>query len=92
MYGLTIRETWHGNPGNLTVLPKGVVVHLTPASNLPENSPIKYWANPSIASPWPPETAEWAYKVGVGLETDDVKIVSRIHERLEDRNAAPTTD
>ena len=74
MYGFTLKETHHGNPGEKRILPKGMVVKLCLASNLPGDSPIKYWASPLHEFPWPIDTAEWSRDVGVGLCDKDVGV------------------
>jgi hypothetical protein len=71
----TTRETIHGNPGERRLLPANTLVVLVPASNLPPDSPIKYWAHPVEGHPWPTETKAWAEDVGVGLHADDVALV-----------------
>jgi hypothetical protein len=71
----TIRETVHGNPGERRILPANTLVGLVPASNLPPESPIEYWACPVEGHPWPAETEAWAEDVGVGLNADDVALV-----------------
>ena len=71
----TVSETIHGNPGEKRVLPAGTLVVLVPASNLPPDSAIKYWAYPVEGHPWPPETEAWANDVGVGLQADEVALV-----------------
>ena len=65
----------HGNPGERRLLPANTLVVLVPASNLPPDSPIKYWAHPVEGHPWPAETKAWAEDVGVGLHADDVAFV-----------------
>lgn len=74
MYGFTLKETHHGNPGEKRILPKDMRVKLRPASNLPDDSPIKYWASPIKGFRWPADTVQWAKNVGVGLCADDVDI------------------
>jgi hypothetical protein len=71
----TTRETIHGNPGERRILPANTLVVIEPASNLPPESPIKYWAYPVKGYPWPAETEAWAENVGVGLNADDVALV-----------------
>ena len=71
----TTRETIHGNPGERRILPANTLVVIIPASNLPPDSPIKYWAYPVNGYPWPPETEKWAEDVGVGLHEDDLVFV-----------------
>jgi hypothetical protein len=70
----TTRETIHGNPGERRVLPANTLVALVPASNLPPDSPIKYWAYPVHGHPWPEETEAWARDAGVGLAEEDAII------------------
>lgn len=72
MTGITTTETHHGNPGETRKLPAGMRVNLVAATNLPDDSEIKYWAHPLPDYPWPAETAEWAESVGVGLSDVDV--------------------
>lgn len=74
MIGKTLKETHHGNPGEKRILPAGILVNLEPASNLPDDSPIKYWAKPLEGYEWPKDTADWA-EVGVGLYVDDVTLI-----------------
>jgi len=74
LIGRTIKETVHGNPGERRVLPCGILVYLTPATNLPADNKIKYWANEHIADEWPADTRDWQ-SVGVGLEADDVEVI-----------------
>ena len=71
----TTRETVHGNPGERRSLPAHTLIVVIPASNLPPDSPIKYWAHPVEGPPWPAETKAWAEDVGVGLYADDVALV-----------------
>jgi hypothetical protein len=71
----TTRETVHGNPGERRILPAGTLIVIEPASNLPAESKIKYWACPVSGHPWPAETEAWAEDVGVGLAADDVALV-----------------
>ena len=71
----TTRETVHGNPGERRVLPANTLIVVIPASNLPPDSPIKYWAHPVEGHPWPAVTEAWAEDVGVGLHADDVALV-----------------
>jgi hypothetical protein len=71
----TTRETVHGNPGERRVLPANTLIVIIPASNLPPDSRIKYWAHPVEGHPWPSETRAWAEDVGVGLHSDDVAFV-----------------
>ena len=47
----TTRETVHGDPGERRVLPANTLVAIIPASNLPPDSPIKYWAHPVEGHP-----------------------------------------
>ena len=68
----TTRETVHGNPGERRILPANTLIVVIPASNLPSDSPIKYWAHPVEGHPWPADTEAWAEDVGVGLHGDDV--------------------
>ena len=71
----TTRETVHGNLGERRVLPANTLIVVIPASNLPPDSPIKYWAHPVEGHLWPAETEAWAEDVGVGLHADDVAFV-----------------
>jgi hypothetical protein len=71
----TTRQTVHGNPGERRILPADTLVVLLPASNLPPDSPIKYWAHPVEGHPWPAATQAWAEDVGVGLHADDGALV-----------------
>ncbi len=71
----TTCETVHGNPGERRSLPAGTLVAIEPASNLPRDSKIKYWAHPVSDHPWPAETEAWAEDVGVGLTAEDVELV-----------------
>src|ERR1035438_8666286 len=71
----TPRETVHGNPGERRILPANTLIVITAASNLPPDSPIKYWAHPVEGHPWPAETKAWAEDVGVGLHAHDVALV-----------------
>ncbi len=68
-------ETVHGNPGERRILPANTLVAIEPASNLPPESLIKYWAHPVEGHPWPAETEAWAEDVGVGLASEDVDLV-----------------
>ena len=78
--GKTRGETIHGNPGESRRLPAGIIVGLLRASNLPPDSPIKWWAHPLpvgvIPDPveWPANTVAWARDVGVGLHAGDVEV------------------
>lgn len=80
-FGITTRETVHGNPGERRILPQGLKVKLTSAVNLPNDafylqlSKFKWWAQPLDQYPWPADTAEWVKSVGVGLHADDVDLV-----------------
>lgn len=67
------RETIHGNPGEKRVLPIGAICAVQPASNLPPDSPIKFWAMPVRG--WPDDTMAWAYGPGVGLSGDEFEPV-----------------
>lgn len=71
----TTVETIHGNPGEQRILPANTLVVVVPATNLPSDSPIKYWAYPVEGHPWPAETEAWAEDVGVGLSAADVALV-----------------
>ena len=71
--GRTCRETVHGNPGERRVLPAGTQVILCPATNLPKNSEIRFWASPVAGEPWPEDVAAWQRDVGVGLRASDVE-------------------
>ena len=71
----TTSETVHGNPGERRVLPANTLIVVIPASNLPPDSPIKYWAHPVEGHSWPADTEAWAEDVGVGLRADDVALV-----------------
>jgi hypothetical protein len=71
----TTRETVHGNPGERRLLPANTLVVIEPASNLPPDSAIKYWAYPVNGHPWPADTEAWAEDVGVGLYAADVALV-----------------
>ncbi len=80
MTGVTLKETHHGNPGEICILPVGLLVQLEPATNLPDDAKIQYWARPLKGHPWPKETASWADYLagGVGLGVDDVKLVDDV--------------
>jgi hypothetical protein len=73
----TTGETIHGNPGERRALPAGVQIDAIPASNLPDDSRIRYWAHPRAdgtdLSLWPAETLDWAEGVGCGLYAEDVE-------------------
>jgi hypothetical protein len=71
----TTCETVHGNSGERRILPANTLVVIVPATNLPPDSQIKYWAYPVNGHPWPAETEAWAEDVGVGLGADDVAFV-----------------
>jgi hypothetical protein len=71
----TTRNTIHGNPGERRILPGATFVAIYPASNLPPDSLIKFWAYPVQGHPWPIETEKWAEDVGVGLAETDVVVV-----------------
>jgi hypothetical protein len=47
----TTLETIHGNPGERPVLPANTLIVVIPASNLPPDSSIKYWAHPVEGHP-----------------------------------------
>ena len=68
----TTCETIHGNPGERRILPANTLVAVVPATNLPANSLIKFWAHPVKDHPWPPETEAWAKDAGVGLTASDI--------------------
>ncbi len=55
-----IDETIHGNPGERRILPANTLVVIVPATNLPPDSPVKYWASPVRGHPWPAGTEAWA--------------------------------
>lgn len=59
-------------------LPADSVVILQPATNLPDDSPIKWWAMPAPGHTWSDNLQRWADSVGVGLQADDVWIISDI--------------
>jgi hypothetical protein len=71
----TTRETIHGNPGERRVLPAHTLVAIYPATNLPPDSLIRFWAYPVKGHLWPAETEAWAEDVGVGLAAEDVAVV-----------------
>jgi len=71
----TTCETIHGNPGERRILPVNTLIAIEPASNLPADNPIKWWAHRVKGHPWPKETEEWAEDVGVGLHAEDVALV-----------------
>jgi hypothetical protein len=79
----TTGETIHGNPGERRILPANTLVVIVPATNLPPDSPIKYWAYPVNGLPWPAETEAWADNVGVGLGADDVALVKMPAYRVD---------
>jgi hypothetical protein len=68
-------ETIHGNPGERRILPAGTLVAVTPATNLPPDSSINYWAYPVKGHSWPADTEAWARAVGVALAGADVALV-----------------
>ena len=68
--GRTTRDTVHGNPGERRILIANILVAIEPASNLPPDSAINYWAHPVRGHPWPAGTEAWAEDVGVGLRID----------------------
>lgn len=72
----TVNETIHGNPGDKRRLPADILVMVTPATNLPKSSPIKFWAMPlpGETNTWPAETLAWANDVGVGLHESDIML------------------
>lgn len=70
--GITLRDTIHGNPGERRVLHANTKVKLIPATNLPSDSEIAFWAHPLARHPWLADTAKWAEDVGVGLRREDV--------------------
>ena len=47
----TTGETVHGNPGERRVVPANTLIVIIPASNLPLDSPIRYWAHPVKSHP-----------------------------------------
>jgi hypothetical protein len=73
----TTQQTIHGNPGERRCLPAGLLIYIAPASNLPESSSVKFWAQPvpGFEHAWPQETLDWAENVGVGLEYNDVALL-----------------
>lgn len=71
----TTRATVHGNPGERRLLPANTLAAIEPASSLPPERPIKYWAYLVAGHPWPAETEAWAHDVGVGLHEEDVALV-----------------
>ena len=73
----TANATTHGNPGERRILPKGLRVEIIPATNLPDDSPIKWWAHPLPGHVWRTDIAAWAEDVGVGLHADDVCRIER---------------
>jgi len=68
----TTGVTIHGNPGERRMLPANILVLIVPATNLPSDSRIKFWAHPVNGHPWPAETEAWAEHVGVGLTAEDI--------------------
>lgn len=72
----TTTETRHGNPCERLSLPAGLHIQITPASNLPKSSLIKWWAKPLPNCPWPKDITEWSKYIGVGLQKNDVKDIS----------------
>ena len=83
---LTMCETIHGNPGERRILPARTFIAIEPATNLPAESAIKWWAHPVNGHPWPTETEQWAEDVGVGLHADDVALVKMPAYRYEERS------
>lgn len=79
LLGRTLLETHHGNPGEHRVLPCGILVRLIKATNIPQDSPIKWWAHPywdqERRNLWPKETESWANGPGVGLHATDVRLI-----------------
>ena len=76
--GITIQQTKHGAPGVEVTLKAGVYVELTPADNLPADSPIKWWAHEcrlDVRHAWPIRLLRVAETIGVGLHAGDVRIV-----------------
>ena len=73
----TLKQTVHGNPGERRVLPAGLLIEVEPASNLPADSGIRWWAKPLPL--WPADTYEWAQETGVGLEAGDVEVIENGH-------------
>lgn len=67
---VTLQNSYHGNPGR-NCLPSGFLIQVEPASNLPADSEIQFWASPARGHPWPKglKTAD------VGLSVDDVFLV-----------------
>ena len=74
MTGRTVKETHHGGPCNTVVLPEGTQVRLFPATNVPEDSLVKYWAEPLPGHPWSQELKDVVHTQGVGLYADDVEL------------------
>lgn len=78
----TTCKTVHGNPGERRILPEGTLIAIEPASNLPPDSAITYWAHPVSGHPWPADTEAWAEQVGVGLGAGDVALVNLLASSL----------
>jgi len=82
----TTCETIHGNPGERRILPANTLIAIEPASNLPADNLIKWWAQPVKGHPWPNDTEEWAEDVGVGLHAEDVALVKMPAYRCQERS------
>jgi len=76
MTATTTRQTVHGNPGEKRILEAGTRIQIEPATNLPSDSPIKWWASPLASAPWNIQTAQWAADIGVGLTAEDVTAIA----------------
>ena len=74
MKATTLRETAHGDAGQRLILPAGVTVNVKPASNLPDDSKIKWWASPCSVVGWSTDLVDWAEGPGVGLYEEDVRL------------------
>jgi hypothetical protein len=75
---ITTKETTHNSGGGLYyALPKHTYVSLKPADNLPQDSEIKYWAEPLHDNDpnWTGELIGIADCIGVGLHESDVEII-----------------
>lgn len=77
MRTITKKETKHGPSHATAILPAGVEVEVEPASNLPDDSPIKYWVNRIVTEGRVGhknlvKLRAFIGNIGVGLHLDDV--------------------
>jgi len=80
MLARTTQDTTHGPAYIATTLPAGTTVEIEPATNMPEDNPIKYWVSrvvdeSDIADKPLANLRAFAGTSGIGLYADDVELL-----------------